>query len=176
MFRIRAIWQPAVPVLGGVLRYELSRRGPPRTPRVLDHEKSKPSGRASCGAAARPGSRCRHSWAAQRHPTGQPARLHWLRTCASTYVDNDAISLLVQRGPWRRANTVWWFCTFDPFNVQWGNITLNMPCSGSTGTSVRVRRRVTGATFEWGQPNAVNSTRTERRPRPDDPPRTNEGQ
>ncbi|GAA3452639.1 alpha-1,4-glucan--maltose-1-phosphate maltosyltransferase [Dactylosporangium matsuzakiense] len=53
-------------------------------------------------------------------------------------------------------DTVLVVVSLDSHNVQWGNTTLDMPALGfDWHERFTVRDEVTGATFEWGQHNAV---------------------
>lgn len=47
-------------------------------------------------------------------------------------------------------------CSFDSANVQWGNTALDMPALGMDWHErFTVTDQLTGATYEWGQHNAV---------------------
>jgi starch synthase (maltosyl-transferring) len=47
-------------------------------------------------------------------------------------------------------------CSFDPANEQWANLTLDMPALGfDWHERFTVRDELTGATYDWGQHNAV---------------------
>jgi starch synthase (maltosyl-transferring) len=105
----------------------------------------------------------------------QPA-LHRLRNLRFHEVDNDAILCWSKRipppeplvdlgrGPVRRWRTdpppaappVLVVCSFDPANEQWANLTLDMPALGfDWHERFTVRDELTGATYDWGQHNAV---------------------
>ena len=46
--------------------------------------------------------------------------------------------------------------SFDPVNVQWANVTLDMPALGLDWPQrFDVTDEITGATFNWGQHNAI---------------------
>ena len=54
------------------------------------------------------------------------------------------------------ANTVLVVCSFDSAHVQWGNTTLDMPALGfDWHERFIVHDELTGATYDWGQHNAV---------------------
>ena len=47
-------------------------------------------------------------------------------------------------------------CSLDSYNVQWGNTTLDMPALGfDWHERFSAHDELTGATFDWGQHNAV---------------------
>ncbi|WP_189080647.1 alpha-1,4-glucan--maltose-1-phosphate maltosyltransferase [Mangrovihabitans endophyticus] len=81
--------------------------------------------------------------------------LHWLRNTEFHGIDNDALLCWSKRDP-DTGNTVLVICSFDPANVQWGNTTLDMPALGlDWHERFTVTDQITGATYEWGQHNAV---------------------
>ena len=64
-------------------------------------------------------------------------------------------ALLVQARP-GTGNTVIVVCSFDSHTVQWGNTTLDMPALGfDWHERFTVHDELTGASYEWGQRNAV---------------------
>jgi starch synthase (maltosyl-transferring) len=71
--------------------------------------------------------------------------------------DIDNASLLCwSKRDLETGNTVLVICSFDPSGVQWGNTTLNMPELGMDWHErFTVRDELSGATYEWGQHNAV---------------------
>jgi starch synthase (maltosyl-transferring) len=81
--------------------------------------------------------------------------LHWLRNLRFHEIDNEALLCWSKRDP-DSDNTILVVCSFDPRNVQWGNTTLDMPALGfDWHERFRVRDELTGATYTWGQHNAV---------------------
>jgi starch synthase (maltosyl-transferring) len=47
-------------------------------------------------------------------------------------------------------------CNFDPRNVQWANVSLDMPALGfDWHERFTVRDELTGASYDWGQHDAV---------------------
>ena len=54
------------------------------------------------------------------------------------------------------ATPFWWSCRSTRSNVQWGNTTLDMPALGMDWHErFTVTDQITGATYDWGQHNAV---------------------
>src|SRR3954451_25032190 len=85
----------------------------------------------------------------------QNPALHWLRNLRFHEVDNGALLCFSKRDP-ETGNTVLVIVSFDGSNVQWGNTTLNMPELGMDWHErFTVTDQITGATYEWGQHNAV---------------------
>ena len=81
--------------------------------------------------------------------------LHWLRNLRFHDIDNGALLCWSKRDP-ETDNTVLVICSFDSSAVQWGNTTLDMPALGlDWHERFTVRDELTGATYEWGQHNAV---------------------
>jgi starch synthase (maltosyl-transferring) len=81
--------------------------------------------------------------------------LHWLRNLRFHDIDNGALLCWSKRDP-ETDNIVLVICSFDPSAVQWGNTTLDMPALGlDWHERFTVRDELTGATYEWGQHNAV---------------------
>jgi starch synthase (maltosyl-transferring) len=81
--------------------------------------------------------------------------LHWLRNLRFHHIDNPALLSWSKRDP-ESGNTVLVVCSFDPGNVQWGNTTLDMPALGfDRHERFTVRDELTGASYDWGQHNAV---------------------
>ncbi|HEX8347160.1 MAG TPA: maltotransferase domain-containing protein [Actinoplanes sp.] len=81
--------------------------------------------------------------------------LQWLRNLRFHDVDNGALLCWSKRDP-ESGNTVLVVCSFDSTAVQWGNTTLDMPALGMDWHErFTVRDELTGATYEWGQHNAV---------------------
>ena len=81
--------------------------------------------------------------------------LHWLRNLVFHEIDNGGLLCFSKRDA-ENGNTVLVVCSFDSTNVQWGNTTLNMPALGMDWHDrFTVTDRITGASYDWGQHNAV---------------------
>jgi starch synthase (maltosyl-transferring) len=81
--------------------------------------------------------------------------LHWMRNLRFHDIDNGAL-LCWSKRDLETDNIVLVICSFDPSAVQWGNTTLDMPALGlDWHERFTVRDELTGATYEWGQHNAV---------------------
>ncbi|HET9518280.1 MAG TPA: alpha-1,4-glucan--maltose-1-phosphate maltosyltransferase [Actinoplanes sp.] len=85
----------------------------------------------------------------------QNPALHWMRNLRFHDIDNAALLCWSKRDP-ETGNVVLVICSFDSNSVQWGNTTLDMPALGMDWHErFTVRDELTGATYEWGQHNAV---------------------
>jgi starch synthase (maltosyl-transferring) len=81
--------------------------------------------------------------------------LHWLRNLRFHDVDNEAVLCWSKRDP-DTANTILVVCSLDPHNAHWANTSLDMPALGfDWHERMTVRDELTGASFVWGQHNAV---------------------
>jgi starch synthase (maltosyl-transferring) len=81
--------------------------------------------------------------------------LHWLRNLRFHEIDNASLLCFSKRDP-ETGNTVLVICSFDSSNVQWGNTVLDMPELGMDWFErFTVTDQITGASYEWGQHNAV---------------------
>ena len=81
--------------------------------------------------------------------------LHWLRNLTFHDIDNGLL-LCWSKTDLESGNTVLVICSFDSHDVQWGNTTLNMPALGlDWHEQFTVTDQITGATYVWGQHNAV---------------------
>jgi starch synthase (maltosyl-transferring) len=81
--------------------------------------------------------------------------LHWLRNLRFHHIDNAQMLCFSKRDP-DTGNTVLVLCSLDSYNVQWGNTTLDMPALGfDWHERFSAHDELTGATFDWGQHNAV---------------------
>ncbi|MET7400754.1 alpha-1,4-glucan--maltose-1-phosphate maltosyltransferase [Dactylosporangium sp. NPDC005572] len=81
--------------------------------------------------------------------------LHRLRNTVFHGVDNEQMLCFSKRDA-ETGNTVLVVVSTDSHNVQWGNTTLDMPALGfDWHERFTVRDEITGATFDWGQHNAV---------------------
>jgi starch synthase (maltosyl-transferring) len=81
--------------------------------------------------------------------------MQWMRNLHFHDIDNGALLCWSKRDP-ETGNTVLVICTFDSSGVQWGNTTLDMPALGlDWHERFTVTDELTGASYEWGQHNAV---------------------
>jgi starch synthase (maltosyl-transferring) len=81
--------------------------------------------------------------------------LHRLRNLRFHDIDNPALLCWSKRDP-ESGNTVLVICSFDSFDVQWGNTALNMAALGMDWHErFTVVDQITGASYEWSQHNAV---------------------
>ena len=81
--------------------------------------------------------------------------LHWLRNLRFHEVDNDAVLCWSKKDP-DSDNAVLVICTFDPRNIVWANVTLDMPALGfDWHERLTVRDQLGDHTYVWGQHNAV---------------------
>ncbi len=81
--------------------------------------------------------------------------LHWLRNLRFHHIDNESVLCFSKRDP-DSDNVVLVVCSLDSYNVQWGNTTLDMPALGlDWHERFSAHDELTGATFDWGQHNAV---------------------
>ncbi len=156
MFRIRAVLASMLsPSWGMYAGYELfeheARRG---AEEYLDNEKFQLRPRDWAGQEAAGRSLAGFIGQLNTIRRDNPA-LHWLRNLHFHDIDNDALLCWSKRDP-ATGNTVLVVCSFDPANVQWGNTTLDMPALGMDWPDrFTVRDELTGATYDWGQRNAV---------------------
>jgi starch synthase (maltosyl-transferring) len=81
--------------------------------------------------------------------------LHWLRNLHFHDVDNDNVLCWSKRDE-ESGNTVLVVCSLDSRNAHWANTTLDMPALGfDWHEKMSVRDALTGASYVWGQHNAV---------------------
>ena len=81
--------------------------------------------------------------------------LHWLRNLHFHDVDNDAVLCWSKRDT-DTGNTILVVCSLDSHNPHWANTSLDMPALGfDWHERMAVRDELTGASFMWGQHNAV---------------------
>ncbi|WP_035857214.1 alpha-1,4-glucan--maltose-1-phosphate maltosyltransferase [Cryptosporangium arvum] len=79
--------------------------------------------------------------------------LHRLTNLRFHHVDNEALLCFSKQSG---DDTVLVVCTLDPHNTHWGNTALDMPELGfDWHERFRVVDELTGASFDWGQHNAV---------------------
>jgi starch synthase (maltosyl-transferring) len=156
MFKIRAVLAGLLsPSWGMYAGYELFEHlARPGAEEYLDNEKFQL--RPRDWAAAQAGGRSLAPFIARLNAVRRenPA-LHWLRNLRFHDIDNDALLCWSKRDP-DSDNTVLVICSFDSMGVQWGNTTLDMPALGfDWHERFTVRDELTGATYDWGQHNAV---------------------
>ena len=157
MFKIRAVLASLLsPVLGHVRRLRAVRApAPARAPRSTSTTRNTSCARATGRPPRPPG----ESLAPYLHRLNRIRRdnpaLHWLRNLRFHGVDNEQVLCFSKRDP-DSDNTVLVVVSLDSYNVQWGNTTLDMPALGfDWHERFTVRDELTGATFDWGQHNAV---------------------
>ncbi|MFG1607621.1 maltotransferase domain-containing protein [Actinoplanes sp. NPDC049265] len=81
--------------------------------------------------------------------------LRRLRNLRFHEIDNDSLLCFSKRDE-ESGNTVLVICSFDSTNVQWGNTVLDMPELGlDWHDRFQVTDQISGASYEWGQHNAV---------------------
>jgi starch synthase (maltosyl-transferring) len=156
MFKIRAVLATMLsPSWGMYAGYELFEHLPrPGAEEYLDNEKFQLRPRDWEGAAAAGRSLAGFITRLNAIRNANPA-LHWLRNLRFHDVDNPAVLCWSKRDP-RVDNTVLVVCSFDSTGVQWANTTLDMPALGfDWHERFVVTDQLTGATYDWGQRNAV---------------------
>jgi starch synthase (maltosyl-transferring) len=156
MFKIRAVLASMLtPSWGMYAGYELFEHLPrPGAEEYLDNEKFQLRPRDWAGAEAAGRSLAGYLTRLNAIRNANPA-LHWLRNLRFHEVDNPAILCWSKRDP-RADNTVLVVCSFDSTGVQWANTTLDMPALGlDWHERFIVTDQLTGATYDWGQRNAV---------------------
>jgi starch synthase (maltosyl-transferring) len=156
MFKIRAVLASMLsPSWGMYAGYELFEHLPrPGAEEYLDNEKFqlRPRDWAEAEAAGR--SLAPYIARLNAIRRDNPA-LHWLRNLRFHDIDNEGMLCWSKRDP-DSDNTVLVICSFDSTNVRWGNTTLDMPALGlDWHERFTVRDEMTGATYDWGQHNAV---------------------
>ncbi|MEV4629644.1 alpha-1,4-glucan--maltose-1-phosphate maltosyltransferase [Micromonospora sp. NPDC049523] len=81
--------------------------------------------------------------------------LHWLRNLRFHHSDNPALFCWSKRDE-RTGNTVLVVCSLDPFQTQWGNLSLDLPALGLDWPDrFTVYDELSGARYDWGQHNVV---------------------
>jgi starch synthase (maltosyl-transferring) len=156
MFKIRAVLASMLtPSWGMYAGFELFEHvARPGAEEYIDNEKYelKPRDWAAAEAAGR--SLAPYIGRLNAIRNANPA-LHWLRNLRFHDIDNPALLCFSKRDP-DSDNTVLVICSFDSTAVQWGNTTLDMPALGlDWHERFEVRDELTGATYDWGQHNAV---------------------
>ncbi|HEY8471556.1 MAG TPA: maltotransferase domain-containing protein [Natronosporangium sp.] len=156
MFKIRAVLasllSPSWGIYSGYELYEHVAR--PGAEEYLDNEKYQLRPRDWAGAEAAGESLAPFLTALNTLRREHPA-LHWLRNLRFHEIDNEALLCWSKRDD-ATDDTVLVVCSFDPRQVQWGNTTLDMPALGfEQHERFTVRDVLTGASYDWGQHNAV---------------------
>ncbi|GIH17274.1 alpha-1,4-glucan--maltose-1-phosphate maltosyltransferase [Rugosimonospora africana] len=156
MFKIRAVLASMLsPSWGMYAGYELfEHEARPGAEEYLDNEKFQLRPRNWAGQEAAGQSLSGFIGQLNAIRRDNPA-LHWLRNLRFHDIDNDALLCWSKRDP-ATGNTVLVVCSLDSANVQWGNTTLDMPALGMDWQDrFTVRDELTGASYDWGQRNAI---------------------
>jgi starch synthase (maltosyl-transferring) len=162
MFRIRAVLasmlMPSWGIYSGYELYEHVAR--PGAEEYLDNEKYQLRPR-NWAAAQRAGESLAPFLARLNAIRRENPALHWLRNLHFHDVDNEHVLCWSKRsvglgGDAESENTVLVVCSLDPRNAHWANTTLDMPALGfDWHERMTVRDAITGASYVWGQHNAV---------------------
>jgi len=156
MFKIRAVLASMLSSNWGMYSgYELYEHvARPGTEEYLDSEKYQLRPRDWARAAAEHRTLAPFITRLNEIRRANPA-LHRMRNLRFHWIDNDAMLCWSKRDD-RTGNAVLVVCLLDPHNVHWGNTSLDMPALGfDWHERFLVRDELTGATYEWGQHNAV---------------------
>ncbi len=156
MFKIRAVLASMLsPSWGMYAGYELYEHvARPGAEEYLDNEKYQLRPRA-WAAAEKAGESLAPFIARLNAIRAANPALHWLRNLRFHDVDNDAILCWSKRDP-DTGNTILVICSLDSRNPHWANTSLDMPALGlDWHERMVVRDELTGASFVWGQHNAV---------------------
>ncbi|WP_433532387.1 maltotransferase domain-containing protein [Micromonospora sp. CA-263727] len=156
MFKIRAVLASLLsPSWGMYAGFELFEHvARPGAEEYLDNEKFQLRPRDWAGALAQGRSLAPFVATLNRVRRDNPA-LHRLRNLVFHDIDNPALLCWSKRDP-VTGNTVLVVCSFDSHTVQWGNTTLDMPALGlDWHDRFTVHDELTGASYDWGQRNAV---------------------
>ena len=156
MFKIRAVLASMLsPSWGMYAGFELFEHlARPGAEEYLDNEKFQLRPRDWLGAERNGESLAPYLRGLNAVRRANPA-LHRLRNTVFHGIDNEQVLCFSKRDP-ARDNTVLVIVSLDSHNVQWGNTTLDMPALGfDWHERFTVRDEITGATFDWGQHNAV---------------------
>jgi starch synthase (maltosyl-transferring) len=156
MFKVRAILasmlSPSWGIYSGYELYENVNR--PGAEELLDNEKYELRPRAWAAREAAGESLAPYLGALNairgRHPS-----LHWLRNLRFHGSDNPAVLCFSKRDE-DSGDTIIVAVSFDPQNVAWANISLDMPALGfDWHQRFTIRDELTGAVFDWGEHNPV---------------------
>ncbi len=156
MFKIRSLLAATLsPSWGMYAGYELFEHVPrPGAEEYIDNEKFELKPRDWAAAERSGRSLAPYITLLNRVRDENPA-LHWLRNLRFHEIDNGALLCFSKRDE-TSGNTVLVVASFDPSNVQWGNTVLDMPELGMDWHDrFTVTDQITGASYEWGQHNAV---------------------
>jgi starch synthase (maltosyl-transferring) len=156
MFKIRAVLAALLsPSWGMYAGYELFEHvARPGAEEYLDNEKYELRPRDWTGAQEQGRSLAPFVATLNRVRRDNPA-LHRLRDLRFHDIDNPALLCWSKHDP-DTGNTVIVVCSFDSHAVQWGNTTLDMPALGlDWHERFTVHDELTGASYDWGQRNAV---------------------
>ncbi|RZU48617.1 alpha-1,4-glucan:maltose-1-phosphate maltosyltransferase [Krasilnikovia cinnamomea] len=156
MFKLRAVLAGLLsPSWGMYAGYELFEHvARPGAEEYLDNEKFELKPRDWAGAA-RSGRTLAPYLTTINQVRRENSALHWLRNLHFHEVDNGSLLCWSKRDP-ENGNTILAICSFDANNVQWANTTLDMPALGMDWHErFTVTDQITGASYEWGQHNAV---------------------
>jgi starch synthase (maltosyl-transferring) len=156
MFKIRTVLasmlSPSWGMYAGLELFEHLAR--PGAEEYLDNEKYQLRPRDFAGAEAAGRSLAPYITRLNAIRRDNPA-MHWMRNLRFHDIDNEAL-LCWSKHDEEADNTVLVICSFDPSGVQWGNTTLDMPALGlDWHERFTVTDQLTGASYEWGQHNAV---------------------
>jgi starch synthase (maltosyl-transferring) len=156
MFKIRAVLASTLtPSWGMYAGFELFEHvARPGAEEYIDNEKYEIKSRDWAGAEAAGRSLAPFIGRLNQIRTANPA-LHWLRNLRFHHIDNEAMLCYSKRDE-DTGNTVLVICSFDSSNVLWGNTMLDMPALGlDWHERFTARDELTGASYDWGQHNAV---------------------
>jgi len=157
MFKIRAVLASMLsPTWGVYSGYELFEHVAvrPGSEEYLDSEKyqlrPRDYGRAQAEGRSLAPYLGRLNHLRRAHPA-----LRYLRNLRFHHVDNDAMTCFSKRDE-RTGDTVLVICLLDSHNAHWGNVALDLPALGfEWHERFQVTDEVTGASYDWGQYNAV---------------------
>ena len=156
MFKIRAVLAGMLSPSWGIYSgYELFEHVPrPGVEELLDNEKYELRPRPWAAAEAAGESLAPYLGLLNKIRRAHPA-LQRLRNLRFHESDNPVILCFSKRDP-DSGDTVIVAVSFDPTHVQWANVSLDMPELGFEWQHrFDVKDEVTGATFNWGQHNAI---------------------
>ncbi len=156
MFKIRAILasmlSPSWGIYSGYELYENVNR--PGAEELLDNEKYELRPRAWAAREAAGESLAPYLGALNAIRGRHPA-LHWLGNLRFHACDNPTVLCFSKRDE-DTGDIVIVTVSFDPQNVQWANVSLDMPALGfDWHQRFTIRDELTGAVFDWGEHNAV---------------------
>ncbi|TYB99243.1 DUF3416 domain-containing protein [Micromonospora sp. WP24] len=156
MFKIRAVLAALLsPSWGMYAGFELfEHEARPGAEEYLDNEKYELRPRDWAGAQEQGRSLAPFVATLNRVRREHPA-LRRLRNLRFHDIDNPALLCWSKRDA-DTGDTVIVVCSFDSTGVQWGNTTLDMPALGlDWHERFTVHDELTGASYDWGQRNAV---------------------